>query len=321
VAERFRLHQTHRIVEVASNDGYLLQHFVARGLPVLGIEPAANVAAAARARGIPTETRFFGKAVADHIARRDGPADLLIANNVLPHVPDLKDFIGGLARLLSPDGVLTLEFPHLLQLIAQCQFDTIYHEHFSYFSLLTAERALGEHGLQVFDVEELPTHGGSLRLYVQHADPGCRPDMPGLERVRDRESDAGLHRLAAYGGFEGRARAIREDVRAFLEEARSRGQLVAGYGAPGKGNTLLHYCGVGPDLLAFTVDRNPYKQGKCTPGTHIPIHAPARIFETRPAYVLILPWNLETEIVHLMAGIRAWGGRFVVPIPFVRVFS
>jgi len=320
VVGRFSLTDRHRIVEIASNDGYLLQHFAARGLPVLGIEPAANVARKAIERGIPTEIRFFGADAAAEIVARQGRADLIVGNNVIAHVPDLNDFVAGLKQLLAADGVITLEFPHLVRLIEHSQFDTIYHEHFSYFSLLTAERVLGSHSLQVFDVEELQTHGGSLRIYVQHDGSGGHRVTPLVERVLQEERRGGFDRLEGYGGFSAKVEAVKSALRAFLERAKAEGKRVAGYGAPGKGNTLLNYCGVGPELLEFTVDRNPHKHGLFTPGTRIPISHPDRIAEARPDFVLILPWNLKDEIVAQLSYVREWGGRFVVPIPSLRVF-
>jgi len=355
---RFRLAAESLVVEVASNDGYLLRHFRERGVPVLGIEPAANVARAAEAAGVPTRNEFLTLETARGMVAEGVRADLLVGNNVLAHVPALNDFVAALAALLAPEGVATLELPHLLRLMAEHQFDTIYHEHFSYFSLHTVRRVLGAHGLAVFDVEELPTHGGSLRVFARHAgaaDPPPRsfafaqddkdkrvgPFALGQDdkekrvgsvalahadkagRVADllaREREAGLLEPATYDAFEERVRATKRGLLRFLLEARERGERVAGYGAPAKGNTLLNYCGVGPDLVAFTVDRSPHKQGRYLPGTRIPIAAPDRLREERPDYVLILPWNLTDEIVEQMADVRAWGGRFVVAIPEVRVF-
>lgn len=309
-----------RVVEVASNDGYLLKFLVKRGIPVLGVEPAANVAAAAAEKGIPTLVRFFGRVAATELAASGHQADLLIGNNVLAQVPDLNDFVGGLKILLAPTGVISLEFPHLHQTILGNQFDQVYHEHFSYFSLFSVERILGAHGLQVFDVEELPTHGGSLRVWARHAESATSAPTGRLESLRNLELTAGVNTLAYYRGFEQRARATKRKLLRFLIEAAEAGQRVVGYGAPGKGNTLLNYCGIRTDLLEFTVDRNPYKQGKLLPGTHIPIFPPERIGETRPDFVLILPWNLRIEIMAQLDGIRDWGGRFVVPIPEVMVY-
>jgi SAM-dependent methyltransferase len=319
--QRFNLGKDSRIVEIASNDGYLLQHFAARGFNVLGIEPAANVAKVAENRGIPTQVLYFGLDTARDLRDRVGRADLLIGNNVLAHVPDLNDFVTGMEELLAPDGVITMEFPHLLRLIEQSQFDTIYHEHFSYFMLLTAERIFDAHHLRIFDVEELATHGGSLRIYAEHAERD--PDrMTGrVAQLLDRERSGGYDRIEQYAGFSDRVKAVKRSLLEFLTRAKAEGRRVAGYGAPGKGNTLLNYCGIGSDLLEYTVDRNPYKQGLYTPGMRIPIRHPERITETRPDYLLILPWNLKDEIMEQMAHIRQWGGRFVVPIPGLQVFD
>jgi SAM-dependent methyltransferase len=319
--QRFNLGKDSRIVEIASNDGYLLQHFVARGLNVLGIEPAANVAKVAENRGIPTQILYFGLGTARDLRARGGRADLLIGNNVLAHVPDLNDFVSGMEELLAPDGVITMEFPHLLRLIEQSQFDTIYHEHFSYFMLLTAERIFDAHHLRIFDVEELATHGGSLRIYAEHAERD--PDrMTGrVAQLLDRERSGGYDRIEQYAGFSDKVKAVKRSLLEFLTLAKTEGRRVAGYGAPGKGNTLLNYCGIGCDLLEYTVDRSPYKQGLYTPGMRIPIRHPERITETRPDYLLILPWNLKDEIMEQMAHIRQWGGRFVVPIPGLQVFD
>jgi SAM-dependent methyltransferase len=317
---RFGLGAHSKVMEIASNDGYLLQHFVARGVPVLGIEPAANVAQAAIDRGVPTTVRFFGCRTAPEIEREHGKPDLLLGNNVLAHVPDLNDFVGGMQRLLAPRGVVTMEFPHLARLMAENQFDTIYHEHFSYFSFVAVERVFAHHGLTLFDVDELPTHGGSLRIYARHAGDSSNPVDPRVERLRAREIDDGFLTLERYRGFDEQVRATKRELLSFLIEARRAGKKVVGYGAPGKGNTLLNYCGIRTDFLDFTVDANPYKQGKYTPGTRIPILAPDAIAEAKPEYVLILPWNLRDEISAQMAHIRSWGGKFVVPIPTVRVF-
>jgi hypothetical protein len=319
--ERFALGPQSRVIEIASNDGYLLQHFVARGIPVLGIEPAANVAEAAVRRGVPTEVRFFNLAAARELAARVGRPRLLIGNNVLAHVPTLNDFVAGLRELLADDGVLTMEFPHLLRLIEQTQFDTIYHEHFSYFSFATAERIFAAHGITLFDVEELPTHGGSLRIFGRRSEHGALPVQPGVASLRAREREFGLQSLALYEGFGQRVAAVKRRLLDFLLRAKDEGRRVVGYGAPGKGNTLLNYCGIRTDFLDFTVDANPYKQGKFTPGTRIPILPPEAIRDARPDYVLILPWNLREEIVAKASFIRAWGGKFVVPIPQLEVFD
>ncbi|MGH7388532.1 MAG: methyltransferase domain-containing protein [Candidatus Rokuibacteriota bacterium] len=317
---RFALAPTGRVVEVASNDGYLLQYFRAQGLPVLGIEPAANVAAAAEARGIPTRVEFFGRATAERLVAEGIRADLLVGNNVFAHVPALNDFAAGLATLLAPRGVLTLEFPHLLRLIAENQFDTIYHEHVSYFSLATAAAVLAAHGLTVFDVDELPTHGGSLRVYARHAGDASRPRTDAVEALLARERAAGLLERAPYRAFGEAITEVKRSLLEFLIAARREGKTVVGYGAAAKGNTLLNYCGIRGDFLDYTVDRSPHKQGRFLPGTRLPIHHPDRVAETRPDYLLILPWNLKDEIAEQMADIRDWGGQFVVPIPGVKVF-
>lgn len=311
----------HFVVEVASNDGYLLQYFVQRGIPCLGIEPARNVAEVAAALGVPTLTEFFGVPLASKLARDGKQADLLLGKNVLAQVHDVNDFVAGLKILLKPGGTITIEFPHLLRLIAEDQFDTIYHEHFSYFSFLSVETILGAHGLTLFDVEELPTHGGSLRIYARHAADHTRPVTRRAMALRERENAAGVATLEYYGAFDARVKEAKRKLLDFLIRARREGKTVVGYGAPGKGNTLLNYCGIRVDFLDYTVDRSPHKQGKFLPGTHIPIHAPERIFETKPDYVLILPWNLKDEIMKQMEGIRAWGGKFVVPIPETTVYS
>jgi len=317
--DRFGFGAEHQVVEIASNDGYLLRHFKERGVPVLGIEPAANVAAAARELGIPTEVRFFGLETARELTGRGLGADLLLGNNVLAHVPDLNDFVAGLAHLLAPSGVLTMEFPHLVRLVESNQFDTIYHEHFSYFSLVAVERVFAAHGLELFDVEELPTHGGSLRVYAQRRGTGARPVGERVAALAARERQLGVETPAWYEDFAERVRETKRKLLSFLIEARRAGRSIVGYGAPAKGNTLLVYCGVRGDFLDYTVDRSPHKQGLYLPGSRIPIHAPERIFETRPDYVLILPWNLREEIAGQMQGIREWGGRFVVAIPEVEV--
>ncbi len=315
---RFGLGDDGLVIEVASNDGYLLQYFDQRGVRVLGIEPAANVAEVAADKGVPTLVEFFGTETARRLAAEGHTADLLIANNVLAHVPNVNDFVNGLGLLLEPDGVITVEFPHLLKLIAQNQFDTIYHEHFSYFSFLTVERIFAAHGLSLFDVDELPTHGGSLRIYACH-EALARRNSGAVERVRAAERQAGLDVPETYEGFAQQVNRAKRDLLSFLIDAKSDGKSIVGYGAPAKGNTLLNFCGIGTDFLDYTVDRSPHKQGLFLPGTRIPIRAPAAIAETRPDYVLILPWNLKDEIVAANAHIRDWGGRFVVPIPTVEV--
>lgn len=322
MTSRLGLGPRSRVVEVASNDGYLLRHFVALGIPCLGIEPAANVAAEARARGVPTEVAFFGRETAARIRARDGAADLITANNVFAHVPDLNDFAAGFTALLAPAGTLTIEVPHLLNLLRELQFDTIYHEHYCYFSLAAAERVLAAQGLAVFDVAELPTHGGSLRLFVAHAAAGRAPG-PGLAAVRAKEAEAGLDTDAPYAGFTAACEGVRDGLRAFLDAMRAEGRRVAAYGAAAKGNTLLNYCGItaGDGRIAFVVDRAPSKQGRYLPGSHIPILAPDAIFSERPDIVLLLPWNLRREIAADLAGIAAWGGRFAVAIPRLEVFG
>jgi SAM-dependent methyltransferase len=316
---RLGLDAQSRVVELASNDGYLLQHFVRAGIPVLGVEPAANVAKVAVEKGIPTLVRFFGRDAAHEISGEVGRVDLLLGNNVLAHVPRLNDFVAGMKILLKPGGVITMEFPHLYRLIEGNQFDTIYHEHFSYFSFFTAEKVFDAHGLTLFDVEELPTHGGSLRIYARHAENRALPVSAAVDALRRRELEAGVTRLETYASFAERVQETKRELLEFLIRAKRAGKRLAGYGAPGKGNTLLNYCGIRTDFLDYTVDRSPYKQGKFTPGTRIPILHPDKIAQTRPDYVFILPWNLKDEIVRQMAHVRDWGGKFVVPIPTVSV--
>jgi hypothetical protein len=318
ICDRLGLGSGSFAVEIASNDGYLLQHFVARGVPCLGIEPAANVARDAEKRGVPTLVEFFGRATAARVARERGQANLLLGNNVLAQVPDLNDFVAGMKILLAPGGVVTMEFPHLLRLMQENQFDTIYHEHFSYFSYSTTARIFEAHGLRLFDVEEIPTHGGSLRIYACHGD-DPRPQSERSRELLAREQSFGLGDPRCYDDFGEQVRETKRKLLEFLIGARRKGARIAGYGAPGKGNTLLNYCGIRTDFIEYTVDRNPYKHGRYLPGTHIPIFAPDKIFETRPDYVLILPWNFKDEIISQMAKIREWGGKFVVPIPEVTV--
>ncbi|HTS14913.1 MAG TPA: class I SAM-dependent methyltransferase [Candidatus Sulfotelmatobacter sp.] len=321
ISARLGLNAASQVVELASNDGYLLQHFVARGVPALGVEPAWNVAEAARARGVETLTEFFGRDLADALVADGRAADLVIGNNVLAQVPDLNDFVAGIARLLKPTGVATLEFPHVVRLIEDGQFDTIYHEHFSYFSAGTVRRIADAHGLAFFDVEELPTHGGSLRIYLARRDGPPREPSPTLTGLLAREAAGRYDRLEGYAGFEARVRAVKRDLLAFLIEAQRQGRRVAGYGAPGKGNTLLNYCGIRPDLLEFTVDRNPYKHGRFTPGTHIPIFPPEHLEAERPDLVMILPWNLRHEIAAQLSGLAAGGTRLFVAIPRLEVVA
>jgi SAM-dependent methyltransferase len=316
---RFELGPTSQVVELASNDGYLLQYFVQKGIPVLGIDPAANVAEVAVQKGIPTLVKFFGQTTAHEIVAQGTRADLLLGNNVLAHVPDLNDFVAGMKLVLAQRGVITMEFPHLMRLIAENQFDTIYHEHFSYFSFTTVCRVFAHHGLTMFDVEELPTHGGSLRIFARHSDDDARPVGPRVAELLAREAAAGLTRLETYSAFAEQVRETKRALLSFLIEAKRAGKTIVGYGAPAKGNTLLNYCGVRTDFLDYTVDRSPHKQGTYLPGTHIPVYDPERIKVTRPDYVLILPWNLKQEVTEQMAYIREWGGQFVTPIPTVEV--
>ncbi|MBZ5707064.1 MAG: class I SAM-dependent methyltransferase [Acidobacteriia bacterium] len=317
---RFGLGERSFVVEVASNDGYLLQYFVKRNVPVLGIEPAANVAKVAVEKGVPTLVRFFGTQLAKELAAEGQCADLVLGNNVLAQVPDLNDFVEGLKILLKSNGVLTLEFPHLLQLIQLNEFDTIYHEHFSYFSLLSTVKIMEAHGLRVFDVEELKSHGGSLRVYACRTESKTHPVEPNVQKVLADEARAALDRIDGYQSFACQVKETKFALVDFLLFAAKEGKKVAGYGAPGKSATLLHYCGIGKDLIEYTVDRSPFKQGRFLPGTHIPICHPDRISQTKPDYVVILPWNLKDEIMRQLQFIREWGGRFVVPIPKVTVY-
>jgi SAM-dependent methyltransferase len=315
--ERLGLGEHSLVLEVASNDGYLLRNFVERGIRALGVDPAANVAEAAVAAGVPTEVAFFGRKTGEGLRSRGVRADLLIANNVLAHVPDVNDFVAGLATVLAPGGILTAEFHHVLRLLEGRQFDTIYHEHYSYLSLTSAKTILARHGLTVLDVDEIPTHGGSLRVYAAHEG----EEAASVGELLEREQTAGLTAPAPYERLSAVAESIKQDLLAFLEAARADGRRVVAYGAPAKGNTLLNYCGISTDLVLFTVDRSPHKQGRFLPGSHLPIHAPDRIFEARPDYVLLLAWNLKDEIVEQMSAVREWGGRFVVPIPEVSILS
>jgi len=317
---RFALNQQSFVVEVASNDGYLLQYFVNEGIPVLGIEPAANVAAVAVKKGVPTSVRFFGTELARALVAEGQAADLVLGNNVLAQVPELNDFVEGLKILLKPDGVLTLEFPHLLQLIKLNEFDTIYHEHFSYFSLLSTVKIMEAHGLRVFDVEELKSHGGSLRVYACRTENTSHEDQPSVQKVLGDEVSARFDHIDGYEGYASKVRETKFALVEFLLQAAKEGKKVAGYGAPGKSATLLHYCGIGKDLIEYTVDRSPYKQGRYLPGNHIPIYHPDRIAEMKPDYVIILPWNLKDEIMQQLQFIRGWGGRFVVPIPKIAIY-
>lgn len=321
IVSRFDLNNQHTVMELASNDGYLLQYFVHKGFRVIGVEPAANVAAVAEKNGVPTVIAFFGRETAKELIAQHGRVDLLIGNNVLAQVPDINDFVGGMKTALGPTGVITMEFPHLMRLMDENQFDTIYHEHFSYFSFITAEKIFAHHGITLFDVEELPTHGGSLRIYGRHAEDDTKPVTNRVPEMRRRENDAGFAKIETYRNFGEQVKETKRKLLEFLIEAKRNGKMIVGYGAPGKGNTLLNYCGIRTDFLDYTVDRNPYKQGKFLPGTHIPILHPDKITETKPDYVMILPWNFKDEIMTQMSGIRQWGGQFIVPIPEVTIYS
>ena len=321
MVQRFGFNENHSVIEIASNDGYLLQYFAQRGIPVLGIEPAANVAKAAVEKGIPTLVKFFGTETAREMVTEGKNADLLLGNNVLAHVPNLNDFIAGMKTVLKPGGVITMEFPHLMRLMAGNQFDTIYHEHFSYFSFLSVEQAFARHGINMFDVEELTTHGGSLRIYGRHEKDETLPVTKNVTELRECEIREGFDRLETYQGFAKQVEETKRSLLEFLIQAKREGKTIVGYGAAAKGNTLLNYCGIRTDFLDYTVDLNPHKQGHFLPGTRIPIYAREKLRDTRPDYVLILPWNLKDEIASQMAHIREWGGRFVVPIPKVEVIT
>ena len=321
IAARLNLGVHSQVVELASNDGYLLQYFVKKRIPALGVEPAANVAEAAVQKGVPTIVKFFGAETARDLAADNCTADLLIGNNVLAQVPDLNDFVAGMKILLKSSGVITMEFPHLVRLISENQFDTIYHEHFSYFSFATVERIFAAHRLTIFDVEELSTHGGSLRIYARHSDAADKPVTSRVGDVKAVEEAAGLSRVETYLSFPRKVEETKHKLLEFLVKAKRNSQSIVGYGAPGKGNTLLNYCGIRTDFIDYTVDRNPYKQGKFLPGTHIAICHPDKIRETKPDYILILPWNLKDEIIEQMNYVRTWSGQFIVPIPEVTVYS
>jgi C-methyltransferase C-terminal domain/Putative zinc binding domain/Methyltransferase domain len=321
VVGRFGINGATTVIEIASNDGYLLQYFKKRGIPVLGVEPAENVAQVARERGIPTISKFFGVETARDLVKSGKRAGLLVANNVLPHVPDLNDFIGGLKVLLGPQGILTMEFGYLVRLMADNEFDTIYHEHFTYFTFLSVQKALERHGLAVFDVEELPTHGGALRVYVRHREDTSKPAGTRVEQLSARERQLGTDGLPFYERFPEQVRETKRKLLEFLISAKRQNKSIVGYGAPAKGVTLLNYCGVSTDFLDYTVDINPAKQGHFLPGVSIPIYSPDKIKETRPDYVLILPWNLRDEVVSQRSYISSWGGKFVVPIPSVKVLE
>jgi SAM-dependent methyltransferase len=317
--DRFGLGSQSQVIELASNDGYLLQWFLKAGVPALGIEPAANVAAAAEEKGVTTLVRFFGVELAEELAAEGRLADLLLGNNVLAQVPDLNDFVAGMKIVLAPNGVLTMEFPHVMRLIDENQFDTIYHEHFGYFSLHTTWAIFRRHGLELFDVEEIPTHGGSLRVYARHTEDETKPVLPTITGLLAREEAFGLTSVDRYRRFATQVEETKRSILELLIDLKRAGRSIAGYGAPGKGNTLLNYCGIRTDFLDFTVDRNTYKQGLFLPGTHIPILPPEEIEQRRPDYVFILPWNFKDEIMAQLAGIRAWGGQFIVPIPEARI--
>ncbi|BAZ17327.1 C-methyltransferase [Calothrix sp. NIES-4071] len=319
MVEKFGFNQNSQVIEIASNDGYLLQYFQEKNIPVLGIEPAANIAKVAEEKGIPCVIKFFGVQTAKELVLQGVQADLLLGNNVLAHVPNLNDFIAGMKIILKPNGVLTMEFPHVLQLIEQNQFDTIYHEHFSYFSFLTVEKIFAAHNLTLFDVEELPTHGGSLRIYAKHDDAAFPAISERVYQLKEKEFAAGLHKIETYITFGEKVKATKRKLLSFMLSAKAEGKTIVGYGAPAKGNTLLNYCGIGTDFIDYTVDRNPHKQGLYLPGTHIPICHPDTIQQTKPDYVLILPWNLKEEIIEQMAFIGEWGGQFVTPIPEVTI--
>jgi hypothetical protein len=318
---RFGLGPSSKVIEVASNDGYLLQYFVKRGISVLGIEPAANVAKAAKDKGVNSVVRFFGVQTARDLVADGVQADLLLGNNVLPHVPDLHDFVGGLKILLKPDGVVTMDFQHLMRMMAGNQFDTIYQEHYSYLSFTVVQKLFAHHKLTLFDVEELPTHGGSIRIFARHQDAEGATPGPRVAAMLQSEARAGINRLDSYTGFERSVKATKQKLLSFLIDAKREGKTIVGYGAAGKTNTLLNYCGIRTDFIDYTVDRNPYKQGRYLPGTHIPIYAPERIRETKPDYLFLGPWNLVNEITEQTSYIREWGGKWIVPIPEVKVIS
>ena len=321
MVEMYGFHADSQVVEIASNDGYLLQYFVEKGIPALGIEPAGNVAEAAIKAGIPTLINFFGEKTALELAEEGKNADLLIGNNVLAHVPDLNDFVKGMKILLKPTGIITMEFPHLMRLMEESQFDTIYHEHFSYFSFISVNRVFKKHGLKIFDVEELPTHGGSLRIHASHIENQARSTGRRAEELLQRECNAEYDRLDHYLTFAAKVNETNRQILSFLVDQKGQGKSLVGYGAPAKGNTLLNYCGIRTDFIDYTVDRSPHKQNHFLPGTHIPIYHPNKIKETRPDYVVILPWNLKDEIIEQMAFIREWGGQFVTFIPEVKTYS
>jgi hypothetical protein len=321
ITDRLGLNKTSQVIELASNDGYLLQWFIKKGIPVLGIEPAANVAEVAMQKGIPSVVKFFGHLTAKELAAQGQFADLIIGNNVLAHVPNINDFVSSMKIILKPQGAITMEFPHLLRLMNENQFDTIYHEHFSYLSFVTVGRIFAAHGLTLFDVQELPTHGGSLRIYACHAEDTSKQISERVTELRSRELAAGFSNIETYLSFGEQVKETKRKLLEFLVDAKRAGKTIVGYGAPGKGNTLLNYCGIRTDFLDYTVDRSPYKQGLYLPGTRIPVYHPDKIRETKPDYVLILPWNLKDEVMQQMSYIAEWGGQFVVPIPEVKVLT
>jgi len=319
--KRFDFKNNSRVVEIASNDGYLLQYFKEKNIPILGIEPAENVAKVAVQKGIPTLVKFFGTDTAKELVRQGNSADLIIGNNVLAHVPNLNDFVEGLKIFLKPEGIITMEFPHLLKLIKYVQFDTIYHEHFSYFSLLTVEKVFSSHGLTVFDVEEISTHGGSLRIYVKHSENNSISISKNIQELLKKEKDFGLETILTYKSFMIKVEIIKKNLKEFFISSKNDGKKIVCYGAAAKGNTLLNYCGIGLDFIDYVVDRNPHKQGLFLPGTHIPIKSPEEVKKTKPDFLVILPWNLKKEIMEQMSFIREWEGKFVVPIPEVKIYS
>lgn len=319
--QRFKFTSSNQVIEIASNDGYLLRYFKEKGVPVLGIEPAANVADVAQAAGIPTQIKFFSVQTAKELLKEKKQADLLIGNNVLAHVPDLNDFVAGMKLVLKPQGIITMEFPHLWRLMAEHQFDTIYHEHFSYFSFITVESIFAKHGLSLFDVQELSTHGGSLRIFAKHQEDNSKGVSLTVAELKQREISFGLDKLETYQLFQKNVAQTKESLLKFFIETKKHGKTVVGYGAPAKGNTLLNFCGVGREYIDYTVDRSPYKQGRFLPGTHIAIKEPDEISKTKPDYLLILPWNLKDEIMQQMAYINSWGGKFVIPIPYTRILN
>lgn len=320
MASRFNLDQKSQVIEIASNDGHLLQFFRQKNIPVLGIEPAANVAKVAEEKGIPTEVTFFGVESASDLRKRGVQADLLLGNNVLAHVPDINDFVASMKLILKPDGAITMEFPHLVNLIGKNQFDTIYHEHFSYFSFTTVEKIFAKHGMTLFDVEELPTHGGSLRIYGKHDNDTTKPISLRVLQMKQRESGQGYTKVEYYLSYGEKVKETKRKILEFLINAKNQGKSIVGYGAPAKATTLLNYCGIGTDFIDYTVDRSPYKQGRLLPGVHIPIYSPEKIMETKPDYIFVLPWNIKDEIIKQMSAIKEWGGKFIVPIPEVTIY-